>query len=587
MSVDLSAISHVNEEVGEQEPEDVAVLAVEEITKNEEEGEEEEVAKQREGGDKANSDETKGNNKRKAKEAAKRKKEGDDRRKKEDAEQRKKEKVAAEKRKEAEKLRKEAAVKAAKAEKEKEKRRASEEANTQAEERRQAKKEKRQRRRQPKPLATEEEERLEGVWDEETGLMRSGKARGLNDRNYVEDVCCEKSPSRHSGCRCFSFFLYLIVFPALYGGLVWLEYEAYGLTRWVAWSGAQDWDPALNNSTTVTTRVEETSQEEGEGQQLPKNDLPDDFLQDYPLSWGLPAIGLVFGVLANIVPLAPGLVLMPLFQELQVTKTDADTLALSFWVQIVGSGLFGFVSWCCRDARLFVCRALFLLPVFADLGYLVGVTKHWSAKDLLLGVEGNIENERLRREVDKSDIALLHTYIRIGFAVFMMFMSFWVLLGVCMGGVNRYCCPSFSGGSTPGCKSFCQWIIVLLCAFNTGWLLVANIGCGMGVTSFFTLCLFLGVETKRAMPTAIAVGAWTLVLPATLELAVFEAFPYIRLLMCIPGLWLGSLLAPWFSKCGGPMSDLSLYFLALITTGTVVMCFAAIAIDNKEGGAVI
>ena len=47
-----SAISHVNEEVGEQEPEDVAVLAVEEITKNEEDGEEEEVAKQREGGDK-------------------------------------------------------------------------------------------------------------------------------------------------------------------------------------------------------------------------------------------------------------------------------------------------------------------------------------------------------------------------------------------------------------------------------------------------------------------------------------------------------------------------------------------------------
>jgi uncharacterized membrane protein YfcA len=190
------------------------------------------------------------------------------------------------------------------------------------------------------------------------------------------------------------------------------------------------------------------------------------------------------------------------------------------------------------------------------------------------------DDPKLKASYDEHDIDLLHTYIRLGFGCFMVFMSIWVLIGVCIGGVNRYCCPSKTGGTTPGCKSFCQWLIVMACCFNTGYMFVATIGSGTGVTVFFLLSLFLGVETKRALPTAIVISGWVAALPAYRCVFFAETMPYVTLLMMFPGLWFGSILAPWFSKCGGPMCDLFLYFLILLGLGTATVLFAAMSINS-------
>jgi len=188
------------------------------------------------------------------------------------------------------------------------------------------------------------------------------------------------------------------------------------------------------------------------------------------------------------------------------------------------------------------------------------------------------EDPNLRASYDGNDIELLHTYIRLGFGCFMVFMSIWVMIGVCIGGVNRYCCPSKTGGTTPGCKSFCQWIIVMCCCFITGYMFVATIGSGTGITTFFLLSVFLGVETKRALPTAIVLSGWVAALPAYRCIFYAETMPYVTLLMMFPGLWFGSVLAPWFSKCGGPMCDLFLYFLLLCSIGSAVVALAAIKV---------
>jgi len=242
----------------------------------------------------------------------------------------------------------------------------------------------------------------------------------------------------------------------------------------------------------------------------------------------------------------------------------------------------GMFSWCGRDARLFVCRAIFMLVPIAWAGYAVGVTNNLSFKDLLIAMYKDVDDFDFLEDLNKADINLLHTYMRLGFGCFMCFMSLWVLVGACIGGMNRYCCPSHTGGSTPGCKSFCQWIIVWALTFNTGYLFVANIGVGMGMTTFFLLSIFLGVEHKRAMPTAIVCGAWTAILPAFSNWVALGGGTYVRLMMMTPGMWFGALLAPWFSKCGGPMCDLTLFFFALAVSGAAVTAYAAIKLKEQQ-----
>merc|ERR1719231_1552609 len=102
------------------------------------------------------------------------------------------------------------------------------------------------------------------------------------------------------------------------------------------------------------------------------------------------------------------------------------------------------------------------------------------------------------------------------------------------------------------------------------------------MTTFFLLSIFLGVEHKRAMPTDIIIGAWVNLGPALGNWVVLEAAPTVRLMMMVPGMWFGGLFAPWFSKCGGPMCDLTLFFFALVVSGVGITAYAAIRIQEEQ-----
>jgi hypothetical protein len=146
-------------------------------------------------------------------------------------------------------------------------------------------------------------------------------------------------------------------------------------------------------------------------------------------------------------------------------------------------------------------------------------------------VYGDLDKPDVRRKICQDDVNILHTYFRLGFGLLIVFMSILVSAGACLGGVNRFCVPSYSGRSTPDCKSFSQWIIAVCCSFNKGYNFVANIGSGMGITMFFVLSMFLGVETKRALPTSIVISGWTAIVPAAVHSYYMEHIPYLRLLM--------------------------------------------------------
>ena len=514
--------------------------------------------------------------KRKAEE--KKRKDEEDKRKAAKKKEEDKKKEEKEKKEKEEADKKKAAVKKAK---EEEKKKKEEEKKKKKENEKKRKEESKRRKEQGESSSSDEE------WDEEKGEMVKKKKR-LNDRVMTEDPGCGCERGTFKCCRAFSFICMFIIFPAIYAGLIYTEYNANEWDRFIAKSDRQTsfYDDDDSEFAAKLAASEAANADDDEVEKVDKSMQLLHFLKKYPLSWEMPVIGIAAGLFANIVPMAPNLFMMPIFQRLHITLAPDETVALAFMMQFLNSGVIGFTSWCARDARFFICRALFLLTPACWFGYTVGVTKHLAFKDILLDIEADIDdkdNIRSDPTFQEMDVNELHTYMRIGFGCFMLFMSLWVLIGCCIGGMNRYCCPSRTGGTTPGCKSFCQWIIVLCCSVNTGYFFVANIGGGMGVTTFFCLSLFLGVETKRAFPTAIVVGAWSAIVPIAMEMYFRDVSGgFIPLLMMTPGLWFGALLAPWFSRCGGPICDLVLFFFILVGAGLCLVAFGAAQLEKDK-----
>jgi hypothetical protein len=54
---------------------------------------------------------------------------------------------------------------------------------------------------------------------------------------------------------------------------------------------------------------------------------------------------------------------------------------------------------------------------------------------------------------------------------------------------------------------------VVLVAFFSGYMFLANLGAGVGCTTFLSLSLLLGMETKRAIPTSVACAGWSSLAP--------------------------------------------------------------------------
>jgi len=593
------------EEKKKKEEDDRKKAAAKSSNNEEEKRKKEEQRRKKEEEDKRKAEEKKVRDEEEKEKKAKR----DEEKKKKDEEQKKKDAAAAakkkeqdDKRSEKEKERKDKEKQRKAAQKERDDKRNAADKKRREEQKKRDEESKRKEREEKRKKKDEKEE-----WDEETGHMVKKKekkkhrqtSKKINHATYAEDVCCGNSGDHPAGaCRACCCMLYWLVIPPLFAALCFLEYQQYGLHRVLARSAGEGYN-VTDFTVPTPSPTEWDVKTKGQPPPFDAAKVAELFLHEHPFTLALPFLGLGFGIFANLCPMAPGLVLVPLFEELAITKTPQGAMELSMWLQFIGSGCLGFMSWCGRDARFFICRALFLLTPIHWLGYVVGVTNHLSFKDLLMDINEDIDDDAFRLEIEKkrdcdleggcsADINKLHTYIRIGFGCFMIFMSFWVLIGICIGGMNRYCCPSRTGGSTPGCKSFCQWLIIMCCCFNTGYIFEANIGCGAGLTTFFLLSVFLGVEHKRAMPTAIVAGGWAQIVPLYMNYYYRGhqdpfSIPYVRMMMMFPGLWFGSLLAPWMSRVGGPMCDLCVYFFVLLAVGTAVVCWGALQLQlDKE-----
>ena len=92
--------------------------------------------------------------------------------------------------------------------------------------------------------------------------------------------------------------------------------------------------------------------------------------------------------------------------------------------------------------------------------------------------------------------------------------------------------------------------------------------------------MFLGVETRRALPTACAAGGITSLAPLLAQWVIREGQPFVRSLLVLPGLWLGSLLAPYASRCGGPKCDLAFFAVLCLAVGTTTVVWGVVLIQG-------
>eukprot|EP00613_Pedinella_sp_CCMP2098_P015678 CAMPEP_0171769014 /NCGR_PEP_ID=MMETSP0991-20121206/52720_1 /TAXON_ID=483369 /ORGANISM="non described non described, Strain CCMP2098" /LENGTH=346 /DNA_ID=CAMNT_0012374029 /DNA_START=71 /DNA_END=1109 /DNA_ORIENTATION=- len=124
------------------------------------------------------------------------------------------------------------------------------------------------------------------------------------------------------------------------------------------------------------------------------------------------------------------------------------------------------------------------------------------------------------------------------------------------------------GGAHQGVQYAGHWFLVVLVAFFSGYLFLANLEAGVAITTFLSLSLFLGMETKRAIPTAIVIAGWSNLAPLVAYWFYIQSEPFVRLLLVLPGLWLGGCLAPWLNKAGGPTCNLACTGFTALAVGT-------------------
>jgi hypothetical protein len=101
-------------------------------------------------------------------------------------------------------------------------------------------------------------------------------------------------------------------------------------------------------------------------------------------------------------------------------------------------------------------------------------------------------------------------------------------------------------------------------AYNFPFVMVAflaTIGAGVAAPAFLSLTLLLGTEARRAVPTAVVCGGLASLAPLLVHSHALTSarLAHVRLLIALPGLWLGGAAAPWLHWLigGGRGSDLT------------------------------
>lgn len=306
--------------------------------------------------------------------------------------------------------------------------------------------------------------------------------------------------------------------------------------------------------------------------------------------WYMPLLGVIAACLANCVPIGGGIVYVP---ALALLGSEMK-LGVSFSVatMTVGNGIFGYLNWQRKNPSLLVWEAIPFTVVPSSIGTLVSLL------------------------VNSQPEAVVKQY----FALFCFLLAVFVFFSVHKGGiakvVHQYKWTStvISGkdkGSKPiitceddskcdseqpvtegkedlsfeinsPCKeseeaasggrfavsSWTEWFPLTCVSFLAGLVLVPNIAIGPSLTTFLGLVL-MGFQEKEAMVTGIVVGGWASIVPFLLHMCYFRDVPWDLWLMVLPGVALGSWLAPQVQTFIGIDNS-------LIAFGTFLLCTFAL-----------
>ena len=117
-------------------------------------------------------------------------------------------------------------------------------------------------------------------------------------------------------------------------------------------------------------------------------------------------------------------------------------------------------------------------------------------------------------------------------------------------------------------------LLVSLCCFIDGWVLVANLGVGNSLTSFLVLVVLAGVDTQSALVTGIVTGGWTTMV--ALAIQVHRGNLVLPLwLMGLPGTYGGASVAPMVNKALGPQR-VQLFFGVFLCISAAVLLSTAL-----------
>ena len=112
--------------------------------------------------------------------------------------------------------------------------------------------------------------------------------------------------------------------------------------------------------------------------------------------------------------------------------------------------------------------------------------------------------------------------------------------------------------------------ILILISFLGGVLLVPNIGIGPAMVTFLGLTL-LGYESKRSIVTGIITGGWVCIIPSLIHLFILNDVPVKLWLMVLPGVYVGSSIAPLVHDKLGIMNVLGAFGVFLLLSSTLFL----------------
>jgi len=297
--------------------------------------------------------------------------------------------------------------------------------------------------------------------------------------------------------------------------------------------------------------------------------------------WFMPLVGVGAATLANAVPVGGGIVFFPFLLASGLAGTF-NAVAFGVATQMLGNGTFGLLGWLRKDPARIAWYALPYTVLPSLLGSLLAIfgpatTGEAGIKRLFgcfaLGVaafvlraaaRGGVHALVAAREHGSAGMTVLSPTSGAGGS------------GGGGGGGGSAAAMEAGGGAAPGgvasgggtpqrnAVGAGAWLLVMLASVFGGWL-VGNIGIGNAVVTFLSLVVLLGVDSHRAVPTAIIAGGWTSAFNGLIHLLVLRDVPTDLWLAVLPGVFCGASVAPHVHTALGPINMLRTFgvFLAL------------------------